>query len=196
MKFECSETARDRAVCNESSIMKKIVTLIFVCILCSALAYGAVGVSSPKLVDLPEEVRLKISAENEVQLEDVNLLPGGTVGFNGAYVSAVVFDDSIKNCSIFVYSNGGLYGAYGGAPCEFIGAAEIDLSDGLEVPDVYYKVNVFSSGLGASVNDLVAFYYDASTKSFCESRLLSTWRFNGKINIRPKLSDGICGAVN
>ncbi|BBP73726.1 hypothetical protein PHLH6_57300 [Pseudomonas sp. Seg1] len=176
--------------------MKKIGTLIFSYIFYSALVYGAAGVSSPNLVDLPEEIRLKISAENEVQLKEIHTLPDGTVGFNGAYVSAIIFDDSITNCSIFIYSNGSLYGAYGGAPCEFIGAAEIDLSGGLDGPDVYYKVNVFSPSLGASVNDLVAFYYDSSKKSFCESRLLSTWKFNGKINARPKLSDGICGYVN
>ena len=154
------------------------------------------GDTGPEVVVPPKALQLKISTENEVKLKDMFFLPSGTVGFNGAYVSAIIFDESIKNCSIFIFSNGGLYGAYGGAPCEFVGAAEIDFSGGPEGPDVYYKVNVFSPGLGASVNDLVAFYYDFSKKSFCESRLLSTWKFNGKINVRPKLSDGICGYVN
>lgn len=175
--------------------MKKAVILFVLYILNTVIAFGGGGGGSPEVVNLPEVARLKISTENEMQLEDVHFLPGGTVGFNDAYVSAVVFKDKIKNCSIFIYSGDDLYGAYDGAPCEFIGAAEIDWSRGAVVPDIYYRVKVFSLRLGANVNDLVAFYYDSGAKRFCESRSLATWRTNGKKDIRPDLSDGVCGAV-
>ncbi|WP_139834943.1 hypothetical protein [Pseudomonas sp. B35(2017)] len=176
--------------------MKRMATLFFVYVIGIALAYGGSRVSGPELVDLPEKIQLKISADNEVELKDVHSLPGGTVGFDDAYVSAVVFEDGIKNCSIFIYSSGGLYGAYDGAPCEFVSAAEIDRDGAGAVPDVYYKVNVFSLSLGAVVSDVVAFYYDAGTRKFCESKLLAAWKINGKKGIRPKLVDGICGAVD
>jgi hypothetical protein len=106
-----------------------------------------------------------------------------------------VFEDKIKNCSVFIYSEDDLYGAYDGVPCEFIGTAEIDWSRGAVVPDIYYRVNVFSLRLGANVNDLVAFYYDSDAKRFCESKSLATWLTNGNKNIRPNLNDGICGTV-
>lgn len=175
--------------------MKKVTILFVLYIFGTVSAFGDGGESSPEVVSLPEVARLKISTENQMQLKDVHFLPGGTVGFNGAYISAVVFEGKIKNCSIFIYSSDGLYGAYDGAPCEFKGAAEIDGSRGVVVPDIYYRVNVFSLRLGASVNDLVAFYYDSGEKKFCESRSLATWRMNGKKDIRPDLSDGVCGAV-
>jgi hypothetical protein len=175
--------------------MKNVIAFLVSYIFSTVAAFGGSVDDTPEAVMLPEVVRLKIAKENEMQLKDVHFLSGGTVGFNGAYVSAVIFEDKIKNCSIFIYSNDEVYGAYDGAPCEFEGTAEIDGSRKSVVPDVYYKVNVFSLNLGVGVNDLVAFYFDSGKRKFCESKSLATWRANGKKDIQPDLSDGVCGTV-
>ncbi|UVM50273.1 hypothetical protein LOY38_28795 [Pseudomonas sp. B21-015] len=175
--------------------MKNLIAFLVSYIFSTVAAFGGSVGDIPEAIMLPEVVWLQIAKENEMQLKDVHFLSGGTVGFNGVYVSAVIFEDKIKNCSIFTYSNDEVYGAYDGAPCEFEGAAEIDGSRKSAVPDVYYKVNVFSLDLGTGVNDLVAFYFDSGKRKFCESKSLATWRANGKKDIQPDLTDGVCGSV-
>lgn len=143
---------------------------------------------------LPEALLERIATENELKLQDVHVFPKGTLKINDSYISGIVFEDSIKNCTIYVSAQDTLSALFNGAPCEFKGAPELKFLRGTEQPDVLYRIKLFSPNQGAMADEVIAFYFDTENKSYCESKSLSSWYQTGNKSIKPDLSDRKCTA--
>jgi len=159
--------------------------------MCSSCASSSLV--SPESV-LPEMQLQQIATENELRVQDVHVFPKGTVKIDSSYISAIIFEDTIKNCAIYVGAEGALSALFNGAPCEFKGAPELNFSRGKKQPDVLYSIKLFSPSQGAMADEVVAFYFDSEKNSYCESQSLSNWYQTGNKNMEPDLSDGRCKA--
>ncbi|MGE8147133.1 hypothetical protein ACQKP7_18340 [Pseudomonas frederiksbergensis] len=144
--------------------------------------------------ELPNALVEKIASENELKVQDVHVFPQGTLKLQSGYISAIVFEDSIKNCTIYVSAENSLNALFNGAPCEFKGAPELKISRNTEKPDILYSIKLFSPSQGAMADEIVAFYFDTAKKSYCESQSLSSWYQTGNKDMKPDLSDGRCTA--
>ena len=173
--------------------MKKtsLVLLALAAYMCSSCASSS-SVNSESV--LPEILLERIATENELKVQDVHVFPKGTLKIDDSYISAIVFEDSIKNCTIYVSAQDTLSALFNGAPCEFKGAPELKFSRATGQPDVLYSIKLFSPNQGAMADEVVAFYFDAGKKSYCESQSLSSWYQTGNKSIKPDLSDGKCTA--
>lgn len=161
-------------------------------------AYMSSSCASSSLVSpesvLPDKHVQQIAIENESRVRDVHVFPKGTVKIDSSYISAIIFGDNIKNCTIYVGAEDALSALFNGAPCEFKGAPELSFSRGKKQPDVLYSIKLFSPSQGAMADEVVAFYFDSDKNSYCESQSLSSWYQTANKNMDPDLSDGRCKA--
>ncbi|MHC8405074.1 hypothetical protein [Pseudomonas sp. TMB3-21] len=161
-------------------------------------AYMCSSCASTSWVDsesvLPETLLERIATENELKVQDVYVFPEGTLKIDDSYITAIIFEDSINNCTIYVSAQDTLSALFNGAPCEFRGAPELKFLRSTERPDVLYRVKLFSPNQGAMADEVIVFYFDVEKNSYCESQSLSSWYQTGNKTIKPDLTDGKCSA--
>lgn len=155
-------------------------------------SWGGVDLRTPEVTTLPVAIEKIISKENEVDVKDVHQFPEGTFKWERGYISAISFEDSIKNCSVYVFNDESLSLLFSGAPCEFSSGPQIDSSRKTSMPDILYRVKIFLPNRGAMVDEVLAFYFDSERKTYCESRFLGDWYEAGNRNVKPDISDGKC----
>ncbi|WP_248802170.1 hypothetical protein [Pseudomonas sp. MWU13-2100] len=172
--------------------MKKIALLLSIFISYMTNSYGSAP--APEEALLPDTVKEEIAKENEMTVKSIHAFPKGTLKWGDSYISAIVFEDSIKNCSIYIFANDSLSPLFNGAPCEFKGGGEINFSRASAAPDILYRVKLFLPNRGAMVDNLIAFYFDSEKKTYCESQSLASWYETGNKTMKPDLSDGKCTA--
>ncbi|AZD89296.1 hypothetical protein C4K14_6517 [Pseudomonas chlororaphis subsp. aureofaciens] len=159
---------------------------------CVGLSWGGAGLQYPEITSLPFAIEKTIAKENEVDVKDAHQLPEGTFKWEGGYISAISFEDSIKNCVVYVFNNESLSLLFSSAPCEFSSGPQIDSSRKTSMPDILYRVKIFLPNRGAMVDEVLAFYFDGERKTYCESRFLGDWYETGNRKIEPDVSDGKC----
>jgi hypothetical protein len=174
--------------------MKKVALALLVLASYMTSSYGSPNIPAPKEALLPDSAKERIAKENEMTLQDVHVLPKGTLAWGDNYISAVIFEDSIKNCSIYVVAQKALFPLFNGAPCEFKGAPEIKFSRDATKPDILYGVKLFLPNRGAMVDEVIAFYFDDEKQLYCESQSLASWYQTENKELKPDLSDGRCTA--
>jgi len=172
--------------------MKNMLLIFLMFFSCEGFSWGGTSLKYPEITSLPVAIEKSIAKENEVDVKDVHQLPGGTFEWEGGYISAIVFEDSIKNCSIYVFNKESLSLLFNGAPCEFSSSPEIDSSRKTSMPNILYRVKNFLPNHGVMVEEVVAFYFDTEKKTYCESRSLGGWYEAGNRKIEPDISDGKC----
>ncbi|MGE7958764.1 hypothetical protein ACQKQA_19625 [Pseudomonas sp. NPDC089530] len=172
--------------------MKNMFSFFFIFFSSVGFSWGDSGLWFPEVSPLPGDIEKLIAKENEVDVKDVHQFPGGTLKWEGGYVSAVVFNDSIKNCAIYVSNSGSLSLLFSGAPCEFFGSPKVNTFRRASMPDILYKVKLFLPNRGAMVDEVLAFYFDDERRTYCESQLLGDWYETGNRSIEPNISDGKC----
>ncbi|WP_143492584.1 hypothetical protein [Pseudomonas chlororaphis] len=172
--------------------MRSIFSIFFLFVSYAGFSWGGADLRTPEVTPLPVAIEQIIAKENEVDVKDVHQFPEGTFKWESGYISAISFEDSIKNCSVYVFNNELLSLLFSGAPCEFSSGPQVDSSRKTSMPDILYRVKVFLPNRGAMVDEVLAFYFDGERKTYCESSFLGDWYEAGNRNIKPDISDGKC----
>lgn len=171
--------------------MNRNVFVFFAVMLYVSSSYGSPG----NIIEhglLPDTLKEKIALENEIKVQDVHAFDTGTLSWSGGYVTALVFDDTVKNCFIYVANQEGLHNLFSGAPCEFAGSPQLENLRHTEYPDILYRIRLFSPTVGAMADEVVALFFSKDNKTYCTSQSLAIWYQVGNKEISPDLSDSRC----
>jgi hypothetical protein len=172
--------------------MKKVYLRFFIVSLTCASGSAYSSEQEKYQSALPASMLNQIAGDNGMSAKDVHVVSGSTVKINDIYISAVVFVDSTKNCTVYVFDSGKANPLFNGAPCEFKGQPKVSYVRNGNYPDFIYKIKIFAPSLGAMTDSAVAIYYDKVKSMYCQSQALSDWYFGGNKKINPDLSDGRC----
>ncbi|MBC3205969.1 hypothetical protein HU755_04170 [Pseudomonas sp. SWRI111] len=172
--------------------MKKSLLAVFIVGTCVASSQASSAGQSLEFVQIPSDLRVEIAKENEMKVDDVHSYAMGTLSWGGGFISAVTFEDSVKNCSIYVSNGKVLSSLFSGAPCEFVGKPRVESSRKVTSPDVLYDIRLFSPTSGAMADDVIALFYDLEKQTYCVSQSLGSWYQVGNKEIPADLSDGRC----
>jgi hypothetical protein len=156
---------------------------------------GSVALASPNvsIVKTPPEMLSAIAKTEQLSESVIQPVQGGTVGWGGGFIVALMFVDTMKTCGIYFYVNGVDTFSFGDAPCEFQSGAVISTQRKSEIPDVIYHVSQMIPTRGVMGQELKAFFYDNNKLVFCASDNLSRWYspYSNKSKL-PDLSDAVC----
>ncbi|MDR9865926.1 MULTISPECIES: hypothetical protein [Pseudomonas] len=172
--------------------MKEFLLAVFIFSTCVANSLASSAGQSLELVQMPSDLRAGIAKENEMKDVDVHSYAMGTLSWGGGFISAVTFEDSIKNCSIYVSNGRVLSNLFSGAPCEFVGKPRVESSRKVTSPDVLYNIRLFSPTSGAMADEVIALFFDLEKHTYCVSQSLGSWYQVGNKEIPADLSDGRC----
>ncbi|WP_148050951.1 hypothetical protein [Pseudomonas fluorescens] len=172
--------------------MKEFLLAVFIFGSCVSNSLASSEGEALELVQIPGDLRSEIAKENEIKTDDVHPYAMGTLSWASGYISAVTFEDSIENCSIYVSNGSALSNLFSGAPCEFVGTPRIESSRKVNFPDVLYDVRLFSPTSGAMVDEVIALFFDLEKHTYCVSQSLGSWYQVGNKLIPADLSDGRC----